>query len=66
MLYKPELLFGQISLLVLLVSNNNQIMASNQGKVDFTVYGKELLQMSPRVHDIYGSLLNNGIYAVQP
>ena len=22
--------------------------------------------MSPRVHDIYGSLLNNGMYAVQP
>ena len=41
-------------------------MASDQGKVDFTVYRKELLQMSPRVHDIYGSLLNNGIYAVQP
>ena len=66
MLYKPELLFGQISLLILLVSTNNQIMASNQGKIDFTVYGKELLQMSPHVHDIYGSLLNNGIYAVQP
>ena len=46
MLYKPELLFGQISLLVPLVSTNSSIMASDQGKVDFTVYGKELLQMS--------------------
>ena len=52
MLYKPELSFGQISLLVPLI--------------DFTVYRKELLQMSPHVHDIYGSLLNNGIYAFQP
>ena len=65
MLYKPELSFGQISLLLPLVSTNSSIMASDQGKVDFTVYGKELLQMSPHVHDIYGSLLNNGIYAIQ-
>ena len=41
-------------------------MASNEGKIDFTVYGKELSQMSSHVHDIYGSLLNNGIYAFQP
>ena len=67
MLYKPELSFGQISLLVLLVLSNSTIMASNQDKlIDFMVYGKELLQMSPHVHSIYGSLLNNGIYAVQP
>ena len=65
MLYKPELSFGQISVLVPLVSTNSLIMASNEGKIDFTVYGKELLQMSPHVHDIYGSLLNNGIYAFQ-
>ena len=41
-------------------------MASNQEKIDFTVYGKELLWMSPHVYDIYGSLLNIGIYAIQP
>ena len=38
----------------------------NEGKIDFSVYGKELLQMPPQVHDVYGSLLNNGIYAFQP
>ena len=43
------------------------MMASNQDKlIDFSVYGEELLQMSPCVHDIYGSLLNNGMYAFQP
>ena len=42
-------------------------MASNQEKsIDFSVYGKELSQMSPRVQDVYGSLLNNGMYAFQP
>ena len=42
-------------------------MASNQEKlVDFSVYGQELPQMSPHVQDIYGSLLNNGMYAFQP
>ena len=42
-------------------------MASNQEKlVDLSVYGEELPQMSPHVQDIYGSLLNNGMYAFQP
>ena len=67
MLYKPELSFGLISLLVLLVSTSTSIMALNQDKlIDFTVYGKELLQMPSHVHDIYGSLLNNGMHAFQP
>ena len=38
----------------------------NEGKIDFSVYGKELLQMPPHVHDIYRSLLNNGLYVFQP
>ena len=41
-------------------------MASNQEKIDFTVYGKELLQMPPHIYDIYGSLLNNSMHAFQP
>ena len=41
-------------------------MASNQEKIDFTVYEKELLQMPPHVYDIYGFLLNNGMHAFQP
>ena len=42
-------------------------MASNQdNSIDFSVYGEKLLQMSPHVHDIYGSLLLNGMYAFQP
>ena len=38
----------------------------NEGKIDFSVYGKELLQMPPYVHEVYGLLLNNGLYVVQP
>ena len=42
-------------------------MASNQDdKIDFSVFGEELSKLLPRVQDIYGSLLNNGMYAVQP
>ena len=41
-------------------------MASNQDKIDFSVFEEELLQMSPHVHDIYGCLLKNGMYAFQP
>ena len=48
---------------------NSLIMASNEGnegKINFSVYGKELLQMPPHIHDIDGSLLNNGHYVFQP
>ena len=44
-------------------------MASNQEKeqkIDFSVFGKELLQMPQHVHEVYGSLLNNGLYVSQP
>ena len=44
-------------------------MASNEGneeKIDFSVFGKELLQMPPHIHKVYGSLLNNRLYVVQP
>ena len=44
-------------------------MASNQEKeqkIDFSVFGKELLQMPQHIHEVYGSLLNNGLYVVQP
>ena len=38
----------------------------NEGKINFSVFGKELLQMPPHIHQVYGSLLNNGVYVVQP
>ena len=44
-------------------------MASNQEqeqKIDFSVFGKELLQMPQHIHEVYGSLLNNGLYVFQP
>ena len=44
-------------------------MASNQEKeqkIDFSVFGKELLQMPQHIHEVYGSLLNNGLYVSQP
>ena len=44
-------------------------MASNQEqeqKIDFAVFGKELLQMPQHIHEVYGSLLNNGLYVFQP
>ena len=41
-------------------------MASEKEKIDFSVFGKELLQMPPHIHQVYGSLLNNGLYVTQP
>ena len=41
-------------------------MASNEEKIDFSVFGKKLLHMPPHIHEVYGSLLNNGLYVVQP
>ena len=41
-------------------------MASNKEKIDFSVFGKELMEMPPHIHEVYGSLLNNGLYVVQP
>ena len=41
-------------------------MASEEEKIDFSVFGKELLQMPPHIHQVYGSLLNNGLYVTQP
>ena len=44
-------------------------MASNQEKeqkIDFSVFGKELLQMPQHIHEVYGSLLNNRLYVSQP
>ena len=45
---------------------SNEGNEGNEGKTDFSVYGKELLQMPPYIHEVYGSLLNNGLYVVQP
>ena len=38
-------------------------MASEKEKIDFSVFGKE---MPPHIHQVYGSLLNNGLYVTQP
>ena len=35
-------------------------------KIDFSVFGKELLQMPPHIHQVYGSLLNKRLYVSQP
>ena len=67
MLYKVETSSGLISLLLTLNSN---IMASNQldysDKIDFSVFGNELVSLSPYVEEVYGSLCNNRLYAFQP
>ena len=34
--------------------------------VDYSVFGEELPTLSPHAQDVYGCLLNNGIYAFQP
>ena len=44
-------------------------MASNQEqekKINFSVFGTELLHMPQHIHEVYGSLLNNGLYVSQP
>ena len=44
-------------------------MASNtpvDTSVDYSVFGEELPTLSPAAQDVYGCLLNNGIYAFQP
>ena len=45
-------------------------MASNQvdtsDAVDFSVFGVELPRLNPYAQDVYGCLLNNGMYVFQP
>ena len=45
-------------------------MASNQvdisDEVDFSVFGMELPRLDPYAQDVYGWLLNNGMYVFQP
>ena len=45
-------------------------MASNQvdtsDEVDFSVFGVELPRLNPYAQDMYGCLLNNGMYVFQP
>ena len=45
-------------------------MASNQldysDIIDFSVFGEELVMLNPHAQDVYGSLLNNGLYVFQP
>ena len=45
-------------------------MASNQvdtsDEVDFSVFGVELPRLNPYAQDVYGCLLNNGMYVFQP
>ena len=45
-------------------------MASNQldylDKIDFSVFGDELVMLTPHAEDVYGSLRNNGLHVFQP
>ena len=45
-------------------------MASNQldysSKIDFSVFGNELVTLSPYAADVYGSLCNNRLHVFQP
>ena len=45
-------------------------MASNQvdtsDEINFSVFGMELPRLNPYAQDVYGCLLNNGIYVFQP
>ena len=45
-------------------------MASNQvntsDEIDFSVFGMELPRLNPYAQDVYGCLLNNGMYVFQP
>ena len=34
--------------------------------VDYSVFGEELPMLNPVAQDVYGCLLNNGVYAFQP
>ena len=45
----------------------NQVDNSdNSDVVDFTVFGVELPRLSAYAQDVYGCLLNNGMYMFQP
>ena len=70
MLYKPEALIDSISLLIHFTWTSIVIMASNQvdtlDEVDFSVFRVELPRLNPYAQDMYGCLLNNGMYVFQP
>ena len=61
-----------ISLLIFLYSQQSTVvnMASNQidtsDEIDFSVFGMELPRLNPYAQDVYGCLLNNGMYVFQP
>ena len=40
--------------------------SDNSDVVDFTVFGVELPRLSAYAQDVYGCLLNNGMYMFQP
>ena len=70
MLYKLEASIDSISLLIHFTWTSIVIMASNQvdtlDEVDFSVFGVELPRLNPYAQDVYGCLLNNGMYVFQP
>ena len=70
MLYKPEASIDSVSLLIHFTWISIVIMASNQvdtsDEVDFSVFGVELPRLNPYAQDVYGCLLNNGMYVFQP
>ena len=70
MLYKPEALTDSISLLIHFTWTSIFIMASNQidtsDEVDFSVFRVELSRLNPYAQDVYGCLLNHGMYVFQP
>ena len=70
MLYKPEALIDSISLLIHFTWTSIVIMASNRvdtsDEIDFSVFGVELPRLNPNAQDMYGCLLNNGMYVFQP
>ena len=70
LLYKPEALIDSISLLIHFTWTSIVIMASNQvdisDGVDFSVFSLELPKLNAYAQDVYGCLLNNGMYMFQP
>ena len=70
MLYKPDAPIDSISLLIHFTWTSIVIMASNQvdtsDEVDFSVFRVELPRLNPYAQDVYGCLLNNGMYVFQP
>ena len=66
MLYKPEALSDSISLLIHFTWTSIVIMASYAPNEEGVSIFNELPSLSSSTLDVYGSLLNNGLYVFQP